>query len=176
MLAKFSETVVEKYKTQIMSTVRWYTRTLPRYIASNETDDLASEAKMAFIDALKTWDPRKGDLWPYSYIRVKGAMQDYVRKRGSDPVSGVYDWITQSAYVYMVVNKDELSHEDIDHGLQLDDAMQGLTEQERTVILRYYKDDKTFKEIGVELELSESQTSRICKTATLKLKKILSKK
>lgn len=170
---KYSSETLEKYKNQIQSTVRWYVSTLPRHIAKSEADDLESEAKIAFVDCLKSWDPRKGDLWPYVSVRLKGSMQDYLRKRGNDPVAGLYEFITSAANVYMAFNKKEIVHEDIDRVLHLDSAMENFSDKEKTILDRYYRHDKTFKEIGREIGLSESQVSRICKEATLKLKKNL---
>lgn len=175
---KFTDEVVEKYKNQINSAVKWYISSLPRHIARSESDDLFSEAKIAFIDALKTWDPRIGELWPYVSFRLKGAMQDYLRKRGTDPVAGLYEWITSAANVYMAFKPTEVVHEKAGEFLHIDieSAMKELSDNEKAVIKGYYKEDKTFKEIGKEIGLSESQVSRIGKIATDKIKKALSKK
>lgn len=170
---KHGAETLEKYKDQIQSTVRWYVSTLPRHIAKSEADDLESEAKIAFVDCLKTWDPRKGDLWPYVSVRLKGSMQDYLRKRGTDPVAGLYEFITSAANVYMAFNRKEIAHDEIDKVLHIDSAMKDFSEKEKTVVENYYRNDKTFKEIGKEIGLSESQVSRICKEATLKLKEAL---
>jgi RNA polymerase sigma factor (sigma-70 family) len=170
---KYSDETLEKYKNQIQSTVKWYVSTLPRHIARSEADDLESEAKIAFIDCIKSWDPRKGDLWPYVSVRLKGSMQDYLRKRGSDPVAGLYEFITSAANVYMAFNRKEIVHEEIDKVLHIDSAIEDFSHKEKSVLEKYYKHDKTFKEIGKEIGLSESQVSRICKEATLKLKKNL---
>jgi len=168
---KHSAETLEKYRAQIESTVRWYVSTLPRHIASSEAADLESEAKIAFVECLKTWDPRKGDLWPYVSVRLKGSMQDYLRKRGGDPVAGLYEFITSAANVYMAFNRKEIVHEEIDRVLHVDDAMKDFSTKEKAVIEQYYQHDKTFKEIGKDIGLSESQVSRISKEATLKLKK-----
>ena len=172
---KFTDEVLEKYKDQIDSAVKWYVHSLPRHIASSEANDLAQEARIAFVDALKTWDPRQGDLWPYVSVRLKGSMQDYLRKRGGDPVAGVYEFITSAANVYMAFNPREIAHEKSDEFMNtdLDSIMRDMSDQERKIIKGYYKDDKTFREIGVEIGLSESQVSRIAKTATLKIKKLM---
>ncbi len=168
---KFSDEVLDKYKGQIESTVKWYINSLPRHVATSEADDLDSEAKIAFINALKTWDPRKGDLWPYISIRLRGAMQDYLRKRGTDPVAGIYEFVTSAANVYMAFNRKTVHHDRVDEIMHIDSAMKGLTDKERSVINGYYKEDKTFKQIGEEIGLSESQVSRIAKEATMKMKK-----
>lgn len=170
---KYSAETLEKYKDQIQSSVKWYVSTLPRHIASSEAHDLESEAKIAFVECLKTWDPRKGELWPYVSVRLKGSMQDYLRKRGTDPVAGLYEFITSAANVYMAFNRKEIVHEEIDRILHIDSAMKDLSDKEKAVLENYYQNDKTFKEIGREISLSESQVSRICKEATLKLKKAL---
>lgn len=170
---KYSAETLDKYKDQINSTVRWYVSTLPRHIASSEAKDLESEAKIAFIDCLKTWDPRKGELWTYVSVRLKGSMQDYLRKRGGDPVAGLYEFITSAANVYMAFNRKEIVHDEIDKLLHVDEALKNIDKKEKLVIEKYYKDDQTFKEIGKDIGLSESQVSRICKEATLKLKKNL---
>ncbi len=172
---KYSDEVLVKYKDQITKTARWYIGGLPKNVAQAEADDLISEAKIAFIDTLKTWDPRKGPLWPYVSVRLKGAMQDYLRKRGSDPVTGMYEFITSAANIYMAFNKESMVHEESDASITVESAMQNLSDSEKAVIKGYYNHDKTFKEIGKEIKLSESQVSRIAKTATEKLKKALNK-
>ncbi len=170
---KYSDEVVEKYKSQIDATVKWYINNLPNNVAKSEAEDLVSEAKMAFVESLKSWDPRKGELWSFVSIRLKGAMQDYLRKRGSDPVTGIYEWVMQASNVYLAFNKEIVHNESTEFSTQIDSALESLAENEKKVIIGYYQDDKTFKEIGVEINLSESQVSRICKTATYKLKKML---
>ena len=172
---KYSDEVFDKYKEQITKTVRWYISGLPRHVAKAEADDLLSEAKIAFIDTLKTWDPRKGALWPYVSLRLKGSMQDYLRKRGSDPVTGMYEFITSAANVYMAFNKETIAHEESDASITVESAMKTLSDSEQKVIKGYYNQDKTFKQIGKDINLSESQVSRIAKTATEKLKKALNK-
>jgi RNA polymerase sigma factor (sigma-70 family) len=172
---KYSNEVLDKYKDQINKTVRWYVGSLPRNVAKAEADDLLSEAKIAFIETLKTWDPRKGALWPYVSMRLKGAMQDYLRKRGSDPVTGVYEFITSAANIYMAFNRESVVHEESDASLTVESAMRDLSDPEKKVITGYYNQDKTFKEIGKEIHLSESQVSRIAKTATDKMRKALKK-
>lgn len=170
---KYSDETLRKYDPQIKATVRWYVSSLPRHIASSEAHDLESEAKIAFMDCLKTWDPRKGKLWSYVSFRLKGAMQDYLRKRGGDPVAGLYEHVTAAANVYMAFNQKSIASEEIDKSLHLESAMKDFSDKEKAVIEGYYKHDLTFKEIGKKIGLSESQVSRIAKDATAKLKQVL---
>src|SRR3989339_1288721 len=162
---KYSDETLEKYGEKIKALVRWYVSTLPRHVAKAEADDLEQEAKIAFLDCIKTWDPRRGELWTYVSVRLKGAMQDYLRKRGSDPVAGLYEFITSAANVYMAFNRKDIVHEEVDKLLHVDSAMKDFSDKEKNVVESYYKEDKTFKQIGREIGLSESQVSRICKDA-----------
>ncbi|MFA4966712.1 MAG: sigma-70 family RNA polymerase sigma factor [Candidatus Margulisiibacteriota bacterium] len=168
---KHSDHVLEKYNKQIQNTVNWYVSTLPRHIKSSEADDLASEAKIAFVDALKNWDPRRGELWSFVSLRLKGSMQDYLRRKKMDQISGMYEWINSAAYVYMAFNREAVVSDQVDDLLHVDSALGILTDKEKVVVENYYKKDKTFKEIGDEIGLSESQVSRICKEATRKMRK-----
>lgn len=168
---KYADEVVDNYKDKITSTVNWYISTLPPFIRKSESDDLAQEARIAFIDALKTWDPRRGELWPYVSIRLKGSMQDYLRRKKMDQVSGMYEWINSAAHVYMAFNKEAIVADQADDILHLDVALKELNEKEQEIVELYYKKDKTFKEIGEQIGLSESQVSRICNEATRKMKK-----
>ena len=53
------------------------------------------------------------------------------------------------------------------------DALQGLTEKEKKVILLYYYEDLTLKEISVALEVSESRISQLHTKALQKMRKKL---
>ncbi len=172
---RHTDEVLEKYQNKINTLVRWYVGKLPSHIKKGEADDIASEAKIAFIDALKNWDPRKGELWTFVSVRLKGAMQDYLRKRGGDPVAGMQEWISSAAHLYLAFNKQIIYKEKIDDQLHVEFAMKDLDDKEKAVINGYYKRDKTFKEIGKEIGLSESQVSRICKEATKKMRRDLKK-
>ncbi|OGC05012.1 hypothetical protein A2276_03580 [candidate division WOR-1 bacterium RIFOXYA12_FULL_43_27] len=167
---KYSDEVLDTYQNKINSLVRWYVSKLPAHVKKSEADDIASEAKIAFVDSLKTWDPRKGELWTFVSVRLKGSMQDYLRKRGGDPVAGMQEWISSAAHLYLAFNKQIIYHDKIDDVLHVEHAMEALDEKEKAVIDGYYKKDKTFKDIGKDIGLSESQVSRICKEATTKMR------
>lgn len=170
---KYADEVVVKYKSQIDKTVNWYVSTLPPHIRKSEAEDLAQEARIAFIDALKNWDPRKGDLWPFVSLRLKGSMQDYLRKKKMDQVSGMYEFINSAAHVYMAFNRESVVSDQVDDIIHVDVALKELDEKEAKIVEEYYKKDKTFKEIGDEIGLSESQVSRICNEATRKMRKAI---
>ena len=75
----------------------------------------------------------------------------------------------------MAFNPREIAHEKAEEFMNIDLAsvMKHLDDNEQKVIMGYYQEDKTFAKIGTEIGLSESQVSRICKTATVKIKKML---
>ena len=52
-------------------------------------------------------------------------------------------------------------------------AIDSLTEKERSVVVLYYYEDMTLKEISLTLEVSESRVSQLHTKALNKMKKIL---
>ncbi len=57
---------------------------------------------------------------------------------------------------------------------QLENALKRLPERERTILVLYYHENMTLKEIGDAIELSESRTSQLHAQAIMKLKNLLS--
>jgi len=57
---------------------------------------------------------------------------------------------------------------------ELEDALRRLPERERTIMVLYYHENMTLKEIGDAINLSESRTSQIHAQAIMKLKNLLS--
>src|SRR3989339_1744438 len=134
---RYADEVVDKYKNQITNTVNWYVSTLPSHIRKSEAEDLAQEARIAFIDSLKNWDPRRGELWPFVSIRLKGSMQDYLRKKKMDQISGMYDWINSAAHVYMAFNREAVVSDQVDDILYVDVALKELNDKEKDIVERY---------------------------------------
>ena len=64
------------------------------------------------------------------------------------------------------ISKQELSE-------KLKEALDKLTEKERSVILLYYYEDMTLKEISLTLEVSESRVSQLHTTAINKMRGVL---
>jgi len=166
--------ILKKFQSRINSVIGVYLRKLPRHVSSSEGDDLANVARIEFLESLRAWDPRKRqDPWPLALARMTGAMRDHIRYLTKADPSRLYDWVTSAAYVYMTVNSSSGFEHKIERGIQLNKAMQQLSEQERKILIWHYKKDRTFKEIGKKIELSESQVSRIYNGAVKKMKKIL---
>ena len=166
--------ILKKFQSRIGVTVSVYLRKLPTHVRSSEGDDLANVARIEFLESLKAWDPRKmEDPWPLALVRITGAMRDHIRYLTKADPSRLYDWVTSAAYMYMTVNTSTSFENKIDRGIQLNQAMEQLSEQERKVVVWHYKKDKTFQDIGDKIGLSESQVSRIYSSAVKQLKKII---
>ena len=57
---------------------------------------------------------------------------------------------------------------------QLEKALKRLPERERTILVLYYHENMTLKEIGDAIDLSESRASQLHAQAIMKLKNLLS--
>lgn len=174
LIREYSDIVLARFHQKIVGTVYSYTSQLPKHVVSSEFDDLANIAKIEFIETIKSWDPRmRVDIWSFAYSRITGAMKDHLRYLTKADPARLYNWITDAAYVYMAVNHTENAETKIENSIQLYEAMKGLSFVEKKIINERYKNDKTFKDIGEEVNLSESQVTRIYKEAVEKLRKIM---
>ena len=166
--------ILKKYQSKISSVVSIYLRKLPNHVVASESDDLANVARIEFMETIRNWDPlKREDPWPLAFSRITGAMRDHIRYLTKADPSRLYDWVTNAAYIYMTVNSSSDFEHKIERGVQLNLAMNQLAEQERKVVVWHYKKDKTFKEIGEHIGLSESQVSRIYSQAIKKIKRVI---
>lgn len=169
--------ILKKFQSRIASIVSIYLRKLPSHVITSEADDLSNLARIEFLESLRAWDPlKREDPWPLAMSRITGAMRDHLRYLTKADPSRVYDWVTSAAYIYMTVNNSSEFEHKIERGIQLKMAMEQLGEQERKVVVWHYKHDRTFKEIGEKIGLSESQVSRIYKAAIERMKKAMAPK
>ncbi|MBU0579855.1 MAG: sigma-70 family RNA polymerase sigma factor [Candidatus Margulisbacteria bacterium] len=172
LTSNYSEQILKKFSTKIKGLVGKYLASLPSHVTRTEGDDLFNVARIEFFQTIKQWDPKKStDVWPLAYSRITGAMKDHIRYLTKADPSRLYDWIKEAANLYQVINKHAATFEaKIENGVTLNHAMECLSEKEKNVIIGRYKSDKTFKEIGDEIGVSESQATRIYKTSIKKLK------
>ena len=172
---------------------------LSMYLGGNvEYEDLVSYGVFGLIDAIDKFDTNKDVKFEtYASLRIRGSILDQIRKMdwiprtvrqrqrkideaiksleartGKTPtdemlaeelgVSGeeLLSWQSQ----LKVIAETELKR-------MLKDAMQLLTEKEQKVILLYYYEDLTLKEISRVLEVSESRISQLHTKALQKMKK-----
>lgn len=174
ILSRYSEEILGGYSGRLEIIVKKYARHLPSHVAESELDDLRTIAKLELLETLKIWIPSRNlDFWPLAQARITGAMKDHIRYITKSDPSRFYDWITDAAYVFMAINDRADFQDTIDDGDQLTEAMQSLTEREKRIVIEHTKDDRTFKQIGDQIGISESQISRIYKKAIEKIKKQL---
>ena len=169
----YSEEILKKYGLKIKGLVSKYLMSLPSHVTRSEGDDLMNVARIEFFETIKQWDPdRNEDVWPLAYSRITGAMKDHIRYLTKADPSRLYDWISAASNLYTIINSHLNDFEArVDNGVTLSHAMECLSEREKSVIMGRYKDDKTFKEIGSEIGISESQVTRIYKSSLKKLRK-----
>lgn len=158
----------------------WVTRIaervlLEKFRAGVSREELVAAGMVGLWQAWKRWDPARGvKLATYVTPRVLGAMYDHLREmapgtRGNPqprPVSldapRVYDDGGRPVNLY-----DELveSADGAGAGLDRDDFWRGVLKRLRWplnyVVLRYYRDGMTLRQIGGELCLCESRVSQM---------------
>jgi len=172
LLKNHAEDMLFHYSAKLDFLVNRYVRSLPPHVAQSESDDLSSVAQLEFFETLKSWNPlRSTDIWPLAQVRILGAMKDHIRYITRSDPSRFYDWVNEAAQVFMIQDDRADFEHHIETGIQLSQAMAILTEREKHVIIAHSRDDLTFKQIGQNLNVSESQISRIFKKALDKIRK-----
>lgn len=164
--------ILHFYSDRIQIVVKKYARHLPGHVVSSEIDDLNTIAQLEFIETLKSWspDPQTG-IWPLAQARILGAMKDHIRYITKTDPSRFYDWITDAAYMMISTEKHSDFSKKIDDAEKLNDIMKSLSVKERKVVIAHVQHELTFQKIGEQINLSESQISRIYKGAIEKMKK-----
>ncbi|OGI09861.1 MAG: hypothetical protein A2Y40_08465 [Candidatus Margulisbacteria bacterium GWF2_35_9] len=176
LIHHYSELIFGEFQHKIDMLVMNYSRKLPSFIKYSEHDDLLSIARIEFIQTIRSWDPISNPaVWPFAYSRINGAMRDHIRYLTKADPSRLYNWIADAAYMYLAINNNRTEFASkVEDGVVLKEAMKQLTEMEQKVIKLKSVKDLTLNEVGENVGLSESQVSRIYRTAIEKLKKILS--
>ncbi len=174
LLSKHVNTVLIRFQPKVDAIVRRYSRHLPYHVVDSEIDDLKTVAHLEFLETVKVWVPtRCPDIWPLARARIVGAMKDHIRFITRADPSRLYDWVTDAAYILMAIQDRADFENEIETGVQLQEAMKVLSIRERKIVLSHTKDDLTFKQIGELIGVSESQISRIYKKAIEKLRKVI---
>lgn len=93
----------------------------------------------------------------------------YEKKGSSDGDIEIIDTIQDS---HALTPHDELEEKDVKK--ELEDALKRLPERERTIMVLYYHENMTLKEIGEAINVSESRISQLHAQAIMKLKNLLS--
>ena len=93
----------------------------------------------------------------------------YDKKGASDGDIEIIDTIEDSHHADPHTNLEEK-----DVKKELEDALKRLPERERTIMVLYYHENMTLKEIGEAIDISESRVSQLHAQAIMKLKNLLS--
>ena len=174
LLTYYVSDIILYFRTPIDTVVRKYARHLPDHVVDSEIDDLHTIAQLEFLETVKIWDPEINEnIWPLAYQRIVGAMKDHIRYVTRSDPARIYDWMTEAAEVYITVEERGDFVRKFDTGDQLNRAMLVLSDRERHIIIQHTRAELTFKTIGDQLGISESQISRIYKKSIEKLKKEL---
>jgi RNA polymerase sigma factor (sigma-70 family) len=146
-------------------------------VVTTEGDDIANVALIEFFETIKVWDPeRNEDVWPLAYSRISGAMRDQIRYITKSSPTRLYNWVSDASSLYLTVEQDNSFETKIESGVVLNEAIKSLDRKEKFIIISRFKHDKTFKEIGEMIGISESQTTRIYKQVIQKLRKLIAEK
>ena len=123
---------------------------------SASDEDIASELNISSDEFMK-WQ---------SQLNVTNvvSLNEFV-EAGNEPV------MEAEHNSHFIQPEDNISKQELTEKLQ--EALDALTEKEKQVILLYYYEDMTLKEISAALEVSESRVSQLHTKAIQKMRKIL---
>lgn len=159
---------------------------------SVEIDDLVSVGSIGLLDAAKKYDPaRKTSFRTYASYRIAGEIRDYLRRLDWAPrieraaiKRGEATEKTMVSLDSLALPDAEGSPEEIVPDLsarapgadatardEARKALSGLPRREREILRLYYGEDRTLREIGEILSLSEARISQIVKQATERLRR-----
>ena len=193
-----STAVREELIMEYVSLVKLVAGRLAIYLGANvEYDDLVSYGIFGLIDAIDKFDYGKGIKFE-TYARLKGpnySDADMAKELGISEEE--YDTWMQQTNVTNISSLDDFMEQGNDvkapayHGTgvnpedrilkeelktQLTEALSMLTEKEKTVVLLYYYEDLTLKEISRVMEVSESRISQLHSKALTKMRRCMNDK
>jgi RNA polymerase sigma factor for flagellar operon FliA len=129
-------------------------KTVEMRTGKNATDEEVAKELGVSEDELLDWQ---------SQLKITNviSLNEYV-EQGSEPVMDAY------SNSHFIQPEDMLAQEELK--VMLEEALQLLTEKERKVILMYYYEELTLKEISLVLEVSESRVSQLHTKAIIKMR------
>lgn len=134
-----------------------------------DSDDLCSYGAIGLITAIDKYSPDRGcHFTTFAASRVRGAMLDGIREM--DHLSRSHRAAVKAQQcepVWVCHLSDELASRVAKSDVEFDGLdfwrtmLRGLSRQERLLLLMYYKEGRTMKEIGQSLGLCESRVSQL---------------
>jgi len=183
----FCETHEEHYRNILLE----YYRNIVRYCAERmhrklpdkvELDDLVSAGIFGLMDAIDAFDPTRGVKFEtYCLPRIRGSILDELRSTGRVPRM-VPDRTHQLDTANRRLETDISEIDIVRDGRSRNPIIEaqkrslknlltkGLTRTERLIVVLYYYEENTMKEIGSTLDMPESRVSQMLSSIIAKLK------
>jgi RNA polymerase sigma factor for flagellar operon FliA len=190
--------LVERYLPLVHRNAERFCKNLPDEV---DLDDLASAGVFGLINAIKAFDLERGVKFEtYCLSRIRGAMLDELRamdwvprlvrsQQKDDPEIVVPGFVSLNKKWYETdshkdVRKIDILEDKKSEGptrrLQRKDLMKlltkGLNQKERIIMILYYWEGLTMKEISLTLDLSESRVSQMHSSVILRLREQLAER
>lgn len=140
---------------------------------------------IGLMQAAESYDESRGFRFiTHAHQRIWGAMMDGIRVNTPltrNHYTACVKGRAQACYINEF-NETEIAGDDVDIEdeiqkktlkLKLEKAMSSLDERQRAILDMHYKKDMGFEEIGRKINLSKSYTSRKCRLAENKLRRIM---
>jgi RNA polymerase sigma factor (sigma-70 family) len=143
------------------------------HVPSGEHTDVVSEGTLALIEAVDAFDPTRGvKFLTFAYLKVKGRMFDYVRRR--KPFVPVEDAGELCAFMRVVGFNEKRPAEDILRNLRLaEEFYHLLTPGEEKVLRMMYEQGMSQDEVSRALDCTRANICILHKRALARLKKII---
>ena len=166
------DTLIVQYIYLIRYVVGRVKVTLPATIS---IEDIAGYGVEGLINAIERYSPQKNTRFEtYALIRIRGAILDRIRAQDFLPRS-VRKKIKDIKAIQdeNKLNPQEKAEEQ-NVKQELEKALKRLPERERIIMVLYYQENMTLKEIGETINMSESRVCQLHAQGIMKLKNLLS--
>lgn len=161
----FTQNLIEQHVPFANKLAHKRKRTLPRFI---DLEDLKSAAYMGLVEAAGRYNPEMGVAFKtFSYRRIVGAMQDFLREqrwlRGNGPSHMVSLDTTFNDEDCALKDTIEAKPEDQTEAC-FEVLTMNLDDQAKQVLKFYFIDEYSMKEVGERFNVSESRICQLIKS------------
>jgi RNA polymerase sigma factor for flagellar operon FliA len=139
-----------------------------------QINELIQWGKIGLWDACRRYSGSEEEFAFYAKFRIRGQIIDeirkesgYIRRIGSDN-QPEYRAVLENDIVDQTLNEDRLSSRQLLMKVLI--SMAGLTKREENILLKYYFEGLTQKELAAQLSISEP---RVCQIKTKAVERLL---
>lgn len=151
------DALLARYAPMALRSAKALLRRLPRFQAT--LDELYSPALEGLTEAIERHEPQRGAFSTFVYPRIRGAMLDWLRSNRPRGVPrGSEHWRTQQMGQTLTERLQKTTTR-CEAG-DLAALLRGLGKFDRLLVILYYHEELTMKEIGRSLGVSESRVSQ----------------